>query len=83
MNYFNDHVLLHHAHYTLRERRADADRAALLTTARAGRSRFDALRSAGAHGLGRFARLLAAIAEDLDPATARARRTVPMAPRRG
>ena len=83
MSYPNDHMLLHHARHALRERRADADRAALLATARAGRSRIDSLRSATADRLGRFARLLAAIAEDLDPATARARRPVPMAPRRG
>lgn len=83
MNYFNDHVLLDHARHALRERRADADRAALLATAHAGRSRFDSLRSSVADGLARFARLLAAIAEDLDPTTARARPTVPMAPRRG
>ena len=83
MNYPNDHVLLDHARHVLRERRADADRAALLATARGERSRFDAVRSAVADRLGRFARLLAAIAEDLDPASSRARRPVPMAPRRG
>lgn len=83
MNYPNDHVLLHHARHVLREHRAAADRAALLAAARAERPRFDSLRSAVAERLGRFARVLAAIAEDLDPATSGARRTVPMAPRRG
>jgi len=83
VNYPNDHVLLHHARHTMREYRADAERAALLAAARAARPRFDSLRSAVAARLGRFARLLAAIAEDLEPATARARRSVPMAPRRG
>lgn len=83
MNYPNDHVLLHYARHVLREHRANADRAALLAAARVDRRRFDSLRSTVADGLGRFARLLAAIAEDLEPATARARRLVPMAPRRG
>lgn len=83
MNYPNDHLLLHHARHALNERRAYADRAALLAASRTGRSSFDSLRSTLADGLGRFARLLAAIAENLDPATSRARRPVPMAPRRG
>ncbi len=82
MNYPNDHLLLHHARHALRERRADADRAALLAAAGADRPRFEALRSTLAGHLGRAARVLAAIAEDLDPTTARARRSVPMA-RRG
>ena len=83
MNYPNDHVLLHHARHTLIERRADAERATLIAAARAARPRFETLRSASAARLGRCARLLAAIAEDLDPATSRTRRPAPMAPRRG
>ena len=78
-----DHALLAHAHHTMREHRAHADRAALLAVARADRPRFDALRSASSEHVGRLARLLAAIAEDLDPTPARARGRAPMAPRRG
>ena len=83
MNYPNDHALLDHARHAMRERRAHADRAALLAATRADRPRFDSMRSVVAARLGRFARVLAAIAEDLEPTTARAHRTVPMAPRRG
>lgn len=83
MTYPNDHVLLHHARDVLRERRAFAERAALAEAARADRPRFASLRAALADRLARFARLLAAIAEDLEPASARTRLPAPMAPRRG
>jgi hypothetical protein len=83
VNYPNDHVLLHHARHVVRDRRAYAERAAFVAAVRAERPRFVSLRAALADRLGRFARLLAAIAEDLDPASARTRRPVPMAPRRG
>jgi hypothetical protein len=83
MNYPNEHALLDHARHAMRERRAYADRAALLAAARAHRTPLASLRFAMAHRLARVARLLAAVAEDLEPATGRARRPVPMAPRRG
>ena len=83
MIYPNDHALLEHARHALRDRRAHADRAAMLAAARADRPRIDALRAATADRLARIARVLAAIAEDLDPATARTRLPARMTPRRG
>lgn len=83
MIYPNDHALLDHARHLIRDRRAHAERAALLDAARSDRRRSVALRAVAADRLGRLARLLAAIAEDLDPATAQARLRPPMAQRRG
>lgn len=83
MIYPNDHLLIHHARHVLRERRAYSERAALAEAARAHRPRLASLRAALAHRLARVARLLAAIAEDLEPASARPRLPAPMAPRRG
>jgi hypothetical protein len=76
MHAHSDLALLHHARHVLNEHRARAARAALVADARrtelahAPRATV-ALRAALALRLGRFARLVAAIAEDLDPSTAR------------
>lgn len=75
MNVHSDHTLLHFALQHVRARRAEADRNALLAAAgvRTGTSLAGA-RRALAGALGRAARLLAAVAEDLDPAVARSAR---------
>jgi hypothetical protein len=76
MHAHSDLALLHHARHVLSDHHARAARAALVAdarrsvTAHAPRTAH-ALRAALALRLARFARLVAAIAEDLDPATAR------------
>ena len=72
----SDLALLRHARTVLSDHHARAARAALVAEARrtapARASRtVHALRAALALRLGRFARLVAAIAEDLDPTVAR------------
>lgn len=72
MNVPSDHVLLHYAHHHVRARRAEADRDARLAAAGVRPAPvLTAPRRALALGLGRVARVLAAVAEDLDPVVAR------------
>lgn len=76
MHAHSDLALLHHARHVLSEHHARAARAALVADARRSspahaRRPDHALRVALSLRLGRFARLVAAIAEDLDPTAAR------------
>ncbi len=69
MNHQHEFFLLHHAQQVLRERRSLAERHAQVPRRQVLRS----LRARLAGDLSRLARVLAAVAEDLDPAATPAR----------
>ncbi len=69
MNHQHEFFLLHHAHQVLRERRSMAEGHAQAPR----RPMLRQLRARMAVDLGRFARVLAAVAEDLDPAATSSR----------